>query len=214
MGIVLIRSDTGVLKLCRIEPISVNMALSRAPLRCRPQAPIVPSLPPFDLPKVKMDLPSFDGDRVKARSFGNSLMRLYESLGWMFTNLKNIYLPTTLKGPAKEWFEIVSGVQERDHTQKRGALFPLQPPVTGVNRQDISKQLAPTHQLELDGGKMPTAGMLSGLEDDEKILSSGVGPLPDVSFPTPTLWSLHSLSRTGRHVTIGKGPGTDPGATI
>uniref|UniRef100_A0A0G4GHT1 Uncharacterized protein n=1 Tax=Chromera velia CCMP2878 TaxID=1169474 RepID=A0A0G4GHT1_9ALVE len=104
----------------------------------------------------------------------------------------------------------VSGVQEQDHIQKRGALFPLQPPVTGVNRQDISKQLAPTHQLELDGGKMPTVGMLSSLEDDGKVLSSGVGPLLDVSFPTPTLRSLHSLSRTDGHVTIGKGLGTDP----
>uniref|UniRef100_A0A0G4GXB0 Retrotransposon gag domain-containing protein n=1 Tax=Chromera velia CCMP2878 TaxID=1169474 RepID=A0A0G4GXB0_9ALVE len=43
---------------------------------------------------------------MKAKSFWNWLMRLNERLGWTFENLRDIYLPTALTGPAKQWYKM------------------------------------------------------------------------------------------------------------
>uniref|UniRef100_A0A0G4GJJ4 Retrotransposon gag domain-containing protein n=1 Tax=Chromera velia CCMP2878 TaxID=1169474 RepID=A0A0G4GJJ4_9ALVE len=61
--------------------------------------------PSIGLPRVRMELPTFDGNRLMSHPFWNSLLCLHRRLEWTIEDLRDIYLPTALTGPARTWYE-------------------------------------------------------------------------------------------------------------
>uniref|UniRef100_A0A0G4HAH5 Uncharacterized protein n=1 Tax=Chromera velia CCMP2878 TaxID=1169474 RepID=A0A0G4HAH5_9ALVE len=59
-----------------------------------------------DMPRIKMDLPSFSGDdRAQTKPYWGRMLRLYERMGWNFLDFRDIYFPSTLTGKAKTWYD-------------------------------------------------------------------------------------------------------------
>uniref|UniRef100_A0A0G4G4Y8 Retrotransposon gag domain-containing protein n=1 Tax=Chromera velia CCMP2878 TaxID=1169474 RepID=A0A0G4G4Y8_9ALVE len=55
--------------------------------------------------KIKTDLPTFSGERAQTITYWTRITRLYERMGWNFSDFRDIHFPSTLTAKAKVWYD-------------------------------------------------------------------------------------------------------------